>query len=581
MRIFKAVMAVMLLVALVVPMTALAQEPGSGGPIIQGNFSGSENLGSLNPLRCSGTDCRDILVQMYPDFIGVDADLQYFAPGAEHGIVSDWTISEDGLTYTFTLRDDVYWNDNTPITTADLMFAWDAIQSGEIEADAAGYIDEPGVGVVSVEAPDATTLVVTMAAPLCDALNRIGTLYPVPSHVFLSDPDFEFADMVDHYYDTEPDVTAGRFRFNEIIPGEQVALRYEENYFDAPNGVIPQGFVVVDVPDQTVEIERFLGGELNYIEGPEVARRQDLRDNDAVQYRDYAGNSWDYVGLNLADPTNPQPGLDENDQPIDQGIHPIFGDVRVRRAMQYALNVPEIVDGAVFGEGTQMASSSLPTSWAVNTSLDPIPYDVDAAIALLDEAGWTDSDGDGVRECNGCETAEAGSLLEFNLITNEGNTRRETIAVIVQDQLGQIGFKVNFEAIDFNTLIDNVFGAQTFDAYILGWRNGFPVTPDQSSLFLPASDDPENLGNNSVSYYNPEVTELMQKANNATETNGCDFAARAEIYGQIQEILQADQPYVWLFTQDTMYAANANIENWDARANVQFFNVQDWTISAE
>lgn len=559
------------LVVLILPGAAMAQEPGSGGPVIQGNFSGSTNIGSFNPIRCSGTDCSRLTGLMFPSVIGIDVDSGSFAPMGNGGIAADWTVSEDGLIYTVSLRDDVFWSDGTPITAGDIAFSYAAHASGEVQSPRTGYIDEPGVGIQSVNVIDDYTVEFVMGAPLCDALSRISPTFPLPAHVF--GEGFEFADMVGHYFDVAPDVTYGPFTFGNAIAGEFIALVAADNFDDI---VVPEGYLYVDVPDQTVLVERFLEGEMNFIDGPPQARRADIRASDA-QVFDYAANAWDYVGLNLADPTNPQDGLDEDGNAIDQGNHPIFGDVRVRRAMQLGINVPDIVEGAVFGEGSQMAANTLPTSWALNPDLAPIPYDPEAAAALLEEAGWVDSDGDGVRECVGCMYAEEGTRLEFTLQTNQGNTRRETIGVIIQDQLGDIGFSVNFEAIDFNSLIA-FFQSQEYDAYILGWQEAFPVNPDQTQFFTPVGDV-VGSGFNAGSYNNERVNELMRLANDATATNGCDLASRAEYYYEMQQILQDDQPYLWLFAPNGMYGAGAGVENFDPRANVPVWNIQTWTIS--
>lgn len=578
------VIVAILVVALAIPVITQAQEPGEGGPIIQGNFSGSVNIGSFNRIRCSGTDCDEIAQFLVPSVIGVNPESATFAPftgdasgASAGGLATGWEVSEDGLTYTVSLRDDLTWNDGTPITANDVAFSYYAIASGEVESDLTGYVDQPGAGVEAINVIDDYTIEFTMGAPLCDALNRIAAIYPLPAQYFGFDGDFEAFDytvMVDHPMDTEPAVSYGPFKWVRTVASEQIALEADANY-EQP--VIPQGFIYLDVPDQTVLLERFLAGETNYLNGPPQASMEEIRNTDGVQPYDYPGNSWDYVGLNLADPSNPQNGTDEDGNIIDQGLHPIFGDVRVRRAMQHAINVPDIIQGAVFGEGSQMAANELPTSWALNPDLEAIPYDAEAAVALLEEAGWLDEDGDGVRECVSCTTAEPGTPLEFTLKTNEGNSRRESIGVIIQDQLSEVGVQVNFEAIDFNTLIAE-FQSQDYDAYILGWRNGFPVDPDQTQLFTEQGDI-VGEGFNAQSYYNPRVSELMALANNAVETDGCSFEARAEFYYEIQELMQADQPYLWLYALNGMYAASDAVGGFGPFPNQPFWNVQDWAIS--
>jgi peptide/nickel transport system substrate-binding protein len=564
------------------PMSVFAQEPGSGGPVIEGNFGGSANFGALNPLRSNDTATNRITALMFPTVVGASGITQTFAKVGDEAVygalTTGWTVSEDGLVYTFKMREDAFWTDGTPITTTDVKFSFDAIASGVIDAPLFGYFnlaEGNPTGVKEIRIIDDYTYEAVFEVASCTALGLGGGFSVVPAHVWNYDgsPDFDFSVLKDHPFDTGPTVAFGPFEFASFNPGEAVAVKATTTWADGP--VIPSGFVYRDVPDQTVLVEQFLAGETNFIDGPAVARRPDIRAAANVVAVDMPGNAWDYVGLNLADPANPQPGRDENGDPIDQGQHPIFGDVNVRRALQHAINVEEIVSGAVFGEGSVMASSQIPTSWALDPNLAPIPYDPELAAQMLDEAGWPLGP-DGVRVCQGCLYAEEGTPFEFDLITNQGNTRREAIGQIIQDELYNLGINVNFQAVDFQTLIDQTFGAQTFDAYILGWRQGFPDDPDQIQLFGSANDDPANQASNSISYYNPRFEELSLQA---AALPGCDPAERAQIYYEIQKILQDDQPYLWLFVQNTMYAASTEVAGFAPYANAPLWNVHTWTIA--
>ncbi|MEB2288884.1 MAG: ABC transporter substrate-binding protein [Anaerolineae bacterium] len=574
---------IVILATMLAPMTALAQEPGSGGPVIEGNFGGSVNFGAMNPLRNNDTATIRITALMFPTVIGVSGITQTYGLVGDEAVygalTTGYTVSDDGLVYTFTLRDDATWTDGTPITTKDVKFSFDAIASGAIDAPLYGFFnyvaDGNPTGVTEIRIIDDYTYEAVFEVAACTALG-LGAGFPVvPSHVWNYDgsPDFDFSVLKDHPFDSNPSPAFGPFEFASFNPGEAVAVKATTTW---PDGVvIPSGFIYRDVPDQTVLAEQFLAGETNFIDGPPVQRRPDIRAAANVVAVDMPGNSWDYVGLNLADPDNPQPGRDENGNPIDQGHHPIFGDVRVRRALQHAINVEDIVSGAVFGEGSVMASSQIPTSWAKDPNLAPIPYDPDLAAQMLDEAGWPLGP-DGVRICQGCLYAEEGAPFEFELITNQGNTRREAIGQIIQDQLYDLGINVDFQAIDWQTLLDQTFGAQTFDAYVIGWRQGFPDDPDQIQLFGSANDDPANQSSNAVSYYNPRFEELSLQASTLP---GCDPAERAAIYYEIEKMLQDDQPYLWLFVQNTMYAASTEVAGFSPYPNAPLWNVHTWTIA--
>ncbi len=127
---------------------------------------------------------------------------------------------------------------------------------------------------------------------------------------------------MDSPYNLDPTVTSGPFMFSELRPGEQTSLVGSPSYTDAIDGMVkPAGYIYKNVPDQTVIIEQFLAGELNLIDNPAVARREDIRNSDAQVYS-YPGNSWDYMAFNLADPNNPQNAFDECRQPDRSGSPP-------------------------------------------------------------------------------------------------------------------------------------------------------------------------------------------------------------------------------------------------------------------
>lgn len=567
------------LLLMLTPMMVLAQEPG--GTIIAGN--GGTSVGSLVDIRCTGTDCRYITQFLYPGMLGTDPETQFFAAGVPGAMATDYTVSEDGLVYTFTLDPNRTWSDGEQIDGWDYKFAYDAILSGQIESPYQGNIDGRMTSVEVSE--DGLTVTVTFSDAQCDTLSLVSIPTFTPGHVYgweAGVEDFDFSVMVDHPMDTEPNVTGGIFAFESQSAGERVALVPDENHPTPPQ---VDGLLYVNVPDQTVLAERFIAGELNVSEGVQNAKRQEIRDNESLQYFDFPGRTWDYVAFNLANPDNPQDGVeldadgnpvyDENGLPViaEQEANELFSDQRVRRAFQHAINLDEIMEKAVLGEGTIMAANELPSSWALNPDLAPIPHDPEAAAALLDEAGWVLGD-DGIRVCQGCGTAEDGTRFSFELLTNEGNTRRGQIGELVQDHLGALGIEVIFTAIDFNQLLE-IMDAQTYDALILGWSNGYPIDPDQTTLFT-SDGDVVGSGFNFVSYTNPEIDRLMLEAKTVP---GCAVEDRAALYHQIQEILQNDQPYLWLFAQGGFYAANAAVEGFGPYPNEMYWNVETWSVA--
>ncbi|NJL96137.1 MAG: hypothetical protein HC915_21605 [Anaerolineae bacterium] len=262
-----------------------------------------------------------------------------------------------------------------------------------------------------------------------------------------------------------------------------------------------------------------------------------------------------------------------------QGQHPIFGDVRVRQALQHAMNIDEIVNGPLNGNATAMTAGTIPTSWSLHPELERRPQDLEEARRLLDEAGWVaEGDplvdgGDGLRVCRGCATAEDGTEFFFELM-NVGDVRND-VAVVLQDQLAQIGVEVEVVVLDFNTMYDTNMGTQIYDAAVAGWRGGLPFDPDQRSFFGAETDIfGEGYGFNFPSYYNAEFEELAAQVN---AVEGCDQTARAEIAHRMQEILWEDQPYLWLYALNDLYAANG-MDNFDPRPGFGSWNADQWIV---
>lgn len=549
----------LLLVLVVVPV--LAQDgpgAGEGGIIIEPNLGG--DIATLNPLLSTDQASTDVITRMYPGLIGYDPATQILQPNIPGSLATAWEASEDGLTYTFHLRDDFVWTDGTPVTSADYKYGFDAIASGVVDTPL-GYVLDV---IASVEAPDPYTVVVNFHAADCTAIQNVGYVPVVPSHTFTEMFGDDFAAMNDSDYNVAPAVTASVFSFGEFRPGEQVSVIANQSFPDAELGyVAPAGWIYKNVPDETLMLEQFLAGEVQYTRVTQArqAEFRQLSEERGFQIYEYPDTGFVFMAWNSADPTNPQNGLDEDGEAIDQGHHPLFGDLRVRQALAMALDQQSILDSAANGEGALMATHANPTSWSYNPDVPLWEHDTEAALALLAEAGWVDHDNDTSTPlvAQGALYAEDGTEFRFELLTNAGNKTREATATIVQDQLSQIGITVDFQAIDFNVLIDDLLG-QTYDAIILGWGFSFPDNPDDPTATFTPQNDLVGSGFNATSYNNPEVTQLLQEARTMP---GCDPEARAPLYQQAQQIMRDELPWYWFFQPNVMYAAQENLANWD------------------
>jgi ABC-type transport system substrate-binding protein len=364
-------------------------------------------------------------------------------------------------------------------------------------------------------------------------------------------------------FNSAPTVSAGIFQFAERLPGEEIRLK-------TADGAL--AFVYRDIQGMN-ETQFFRTGHGNVLVNPPLDMRDDLAADPELNVTQLPGNTWNFIAMNVADPNLSRSAADGTGKLLEQGHHPIFGDVRVRQAIQKAIDVNQLINTAVLSYGLPLLSSHVPGSWAANDNLPAITYDRDAADALLTQAGWIDHNADGVRECDGCLYALQGSPLYFDLLVATGGGR-DVAANLISRQLNQLGVGVNVNVLDESSLLDQV-RYQQFDAYMDGQTEDFPTDGDQSSLFTRTGDVLYQDGNNG-SYTNPDIEKLMKQA---LTLPGCDANARADIYRSAQGILQTDQPYIWLYASKAMLVTRGIIGA-APYPNRPFWNIQDWIVAS-
>jgi peptide/nickel transport system substrate-binding protein len=497
----------------------------AAGEIVPGGTwteASSADASNLNPILMDDTASSDIANYFYPALIGQDPNTGELVAG--FGSMSEsWTVSDDGLTWTFKLHEGVTWSDGDPVDSADFVYTYNAINSDLVESPRKYYWEQ----IESIEAPDPSTVVVTFKQVKCDALVDLAAGW-LPSHLYAAD----FSDIMTGPEIDEPRVSAGIFKFQSWARDDNIIVVRNEDYWEgAP---LMDGSITRVVPDAGARLAQIQSGEIDYLEGAQPNQIETLEQDPDLARFQYYDDGYDYIGLNLANPANPQNGRDEDGNLIPQDPHPILGDVRVRQAIAHAIDYQSIIDDIMLGQGYSMAANVLPViEWAVHPDLQPYTYDLEQAQALLEEAGWVDGDGDGVREKDGMP-------MNLSLITNAGNTTREDIGVYMQDQLGQIGINVDFQAIDFGTMLEQM-DAQTYDMYIIAWT-GLGSDPNDES-FWSSNFDVVGSGFNNTSFQNERVEELLVQGYSVP---GCAPADRAPYYHEIQEIIHEELPYIFL-----------------------------------
>ena len=597
--------------------------PGEGGVIIQTNLGSDPS--TFNPVIGNDTASSAVYNLMYPSIIAADDQTYELLPNTADGMAAGWEYDESGTVLTLRLREDMFWSDGEQITADDWIWAVEATRSGVTTSPRTNVFYQLDDGTViggsihEVTKIDDFTIEVRLGTvetdengevvldengnpallPACDALGDLNDIAVVPEHVFAAQfgEDYAAMDSDPYFY---PGATFGPFNDPFIDFGVQVSLLASQEYTDtkALPYVASGEWVYEVIADSNVGYERFLAGDFSTygINAENQNSFRELADETGdFQYREAGQNGYQWVGLNLADPSNPQPGRDNEGNYIDQGLHPIFGDVRVRLAFAHGIDVLEMIGtrpdgdnpatGILEGNGFPIAVHDHPVfsetrDLYADLGVTVREYDPELAMSLLEEAGWVDNDGDGVRECTGClyatEVDESfeGSPLTFVLETNAGNTARESIGETIKSQLDEIGFNVDFQAVEFGSLVDKLTG-QTYDAIILGWNMGLPFQPGPSltNLFGAGVDVPGS-GFNFTSYQDPEFNDILTEM---SALPGCDAAVRNAAYAEAQYMLWEDAVYVWLYSANVMAAAQADLANWDpVLPGNASWNIDDW-----
>ena len=386
----------------------------------------------------------------------------------EPALAGSWTRSDDGLTWTFNLRKDVTWHDGTPFTAHDVVFTFnDIIYNLDIEANARAafnfrFLDETGAWTteaMTVTALDDHAVLCVLPVPFAPFLRSMGTpIYPrhiLQSHV----DDGTFSDVWG--IDAHPSevVGTGPFTIERYIPGERLVLLRNPDYWllDDAGNPLPylDRIVHLITPDLDTVLASFKAGQsdVHGVLGEEFADLEPLQaEGNFTIHRRGPGFGSEFLTFNL------------NPDTVQPARLSWFGNLGFRQAVAHSVDRQRIVDEVRHGLGFPQWSSISPAAGVFhNPDVRRNPYDIAEANRLLDELGWSDTDGDGFRE------DQSGNPVVFTLLTNAGNTVREQTGTIVQQGLTDIGIEADYEAVDFGDLVARLTATYDWDAAIIGF----------------------------------------------------------------------------------------------------------------
>lgn len=467
--------------------------PQDGGTLVDA-MTGEPS--GLIPMLAGESAASAIAGNLFNTLLRYDRNLEL-----EGELASRWSVSRDNRTITFRLKPGQRWADGQPLTSADVLFTWQLVTDDNTRTPyGADY-----KLVQQAEAPDPLTFRVTYQQPYAPALDSWAGLQILPRHL-LAGQDINTSPFIrnpvgSHYY-----------KLAEWKNGERIVL--------TRNPLASQGQARIErlvsrfIPDPASQFLELMADHidtmgLSPIQYARIFPARPQLDSRIARYKEL-GNAYTYLGFNLK--------------------RAPFGDKRVRQAINYAIDKQEIIDGVLLGLGEPVSSPYKPGTRWTNPELKPYPYDPARARQLLQEAGYADSDGDGILDRHG-------KPLAFEILTNQ-NKEREKSAVLIQRRLKEIGIDVKIRVLEWASFIGRFIKTGDFDAVVLGWSLG--LEPDQYNIWHSSQQAPGQF--NFIGYDNPQVDALLEQGRLQLDPD-----KRMKIYHEFARLLLEDSPVVYLY----------------------------------
>ncbi len=498
------------------------QTPGASQPASSGGGSatgGTVRIGlpgypdSLNPGLAVLAESYTIYELVYDTPVAVTATGEWIPR-----LATEWSVSEDGLTWTMTLVDNAVFHDGEPMDADDVAFSVEFYRDNVFPL-LTSYA-EPFVEVAVV---DPTTMTLTTEDPMSQPLfeQNMAAIYVLPQHIW--------ADVDPQEYGNEEMIGTGPFTLTEATQGEFVELAANPDYWGTVASI--DGVVFQTMTNADARITALTTGQVDALTEFPATTISTLEnaENVVVNIAETPGGQLRDIFFNMT--------TEENCPPED-GVcsgHPALKDVQVRRALAHATNKEQIIEVATLGTGSVGLSLVTPAHGDFfATDIPDYEFDLDEANRLLDEAGYEDTNDDGVRECLPEQECPTGDLtFRLNFPDDSDTAPRE--AEQLQDTWAQAGVAVQIQGFDADTLTSLCCPGFDFDVIIWSWYTDI----DAGGLLGVATCAEIPTGFSETGYCNPEYDALMD-----AQAIELDRDTRIDQIHQMQQILMDDVVYI-------------------------------------
>ena len=454
-------------------------------------------------------------------------------------LATEYHLSEDGLVWTFKIRDDVKFTDGEALTASDVVFTFNTAKSSQSSLDLT-FMDK-------VEAPDDVTVIFTLKKPTSTFLNTVATVGIVPEHAY------------DEDYGIHP-IGSGPFKFVQWNKQEQLILEANEDYY----GTVPaMKKVIIVFQDEDAAFAAVKAGQVDI--GLTAAT---LATNEIEGYKVEAITTVDNRGLTL--PVSPAEGkMTESGYPYGNDV---TCHIEIRQALAYGIDREMIADAALNGFATPCYSENDGFPW--NNPEVKIETDVAYAKQLLEDAGWADTDGDGIVEKDGLKAA-------FTCLYPSGDSVRQAIAMAAAEQAKTLGILMNVEGTSWDDISKRMFS----EAVCMGWGSSNPYTTyclfHTDNMLKDDYYNPEGYSNPVVDGYLNGAMEALtvEEANKNWQLSQWD--------GTTGTAMKGDCPWVWLLNIQHLYYVRDGLNIGEQQLHAHgssmplLQNLKDWTWEQE
>ncbi len=514
---------IVLLIASFFCLGVSGSEPQYGGTVV---VAVNADPGGLNPAITTQGGVHLICGTIFSGLVAQDFDLNPVPDLAER-----WDVSSDGRLYTFYLAPNAVFHDGVPVTSEDVRYTFQEMLL-KYHSRARASI---GDNLLRIETPDAHTVVFEFARPYAAFLQLVDvTNFPVmPKHLF------EGKDPLTSEYNVKP-IGSGPFKFEQWAKGDRIDLVRNENYFKTGKPYLDR-IVYKVTPSAASAAIAFENGESDYFMNPtplDVDRLVKLPNVTVTEKGREGYATVETVVLN----TTRGP----------------LTDVRVRRAMAYAIDKKYIVDKVAFGRAsaaTGPIASSL--KWAYNPNVERYEHDLALADQMLDDAGY--------------KRGADGTRFHLKFVYPQSYAK---VVEVLRDQLRKAGIEIDLQLLEFSAAVDTVYIKKDFDMGFASFENG----PDPD-IGVKRTVISTNIGpipfSNGAGYNNPRVDELFTLA--ASEI---DREKRSAYYFEAQDIVVKDVPYLWIYEPHSASAYKSDLQDmykWSAKGNIYFAQDAWWS----